>query len=308
MPNTCTEVFDALKDKGLSLVKYVIARELHADKTAHIHVYFKSHKKLSVKKSNYFDILKRHGNYQTCRSPAHVIRYVTKGNKFITNMTDRELSIKPKSVPELIMEQNDLNAAIDLVKTDAGLRRDFVRNSVLVTRSISRIVNTNIQSSRPSTSRELKFIMPEIVSKWDRSKTCLWLRGRTDTGKTSFAKSLFKKPLIVRLIETLQKLEPSHDGIIFDDMNFSGFGKEAQIHLLDLENDSDINVKHNFANIPWGLPRVFTSNGPIFSNFPEIRRRIHFCKVSDDLRILSEADKTTLQQLSKYNPTEHEML
>ncbi|PVV02091.1 hypothetical protein BB560_003465, partial [Smittium megazygosporum] len=78
---------------------------------------------------------------------------------------------------------------------------------------------------------------------------------KSSTGKTSFAKLLFKNPIVVRLLEDLKKLSLLHDGIIFDDMNFADADREDQIHLLDVEEDSSFDVKYASATIPKHLPR-----------------------------------------------------
>ena len=46
------------------------------------------------------------------------------------------------------------------------------------------------------------------------------LYGKSDSGKTAFAKAHFKSPLLVKRQDDLKKITHMTDGIIFDDFNF----------------------------------------------------------------------------------------
>jgi len=86
------------------------------------------------------------------------------------------------------------------------------------------------------------------------------LHGGTGLGKTQFALAHFKNPLVVSHIDKLKNLSPDHDGVVFDDMAFKHWPKEAVIHLLDKEVDRDINVRYGTVNIPKNTVKVFTHN------------------------------------------------
>jgi len=86
----------------------------------------------------------------------------------------------------------------------------------------------------------------------------LW--GGSGLGKTQFAIAHFKNPLVVSHIDKLKTLGPDHDGVIFDDMAFKHWPREAIIHLLDKEVDRDINVRYGTVNIPKNTKKIFTHN------------------------------------------------
>lgn len=110
-------------------------------------------------------------------------------------------------------------------------------------------------------------------SLWRR---CLWLKGASGIGKTQFACSLIDRPLFVRHIDCLKKFNPTdHGGIIFDDMNFTHWPREAQICLLDCEMPTAIHVRYGVVQLPAYTKRIFTSNVDIFLEDPAILRRIH---------------------------------
>lgn len=100
----------------------------------------------------------------------------------------------------------------------------------------------------------------------NRKKQCLILQGKSNTGKTKLAKARFNKPLVVRHIDKLKKFDPlRHDGIIFDDMSFAHYPRETVLSLMDMDDDSDINVKNSMVTIPAGHPRIFTTNRKMYA-------------------------------------------
>lgn len=115
----------------------------------------------------------------------------------------------------------------------------------------------------------------EPITDWTTSHV-FW--GNTGIGKTQFALAILPRALFVTHIDQLVAYSPdSYDGIIFDDMAFTHYPREPQIHLCDIDQDRAINVKHSIAIIPRGTKKIFTTNIPngcIFMNDPAIARRI----------------------------------
>lgn len=112
---------------------------------------------------------------------------------------------------------------------------------------------------------------------------CLVFVGPTGVGKTQYAKSHFLTPLLVRHIDDLKCFDVDvHDGIIFDDMDFHHWPATSVIHLLDMEEDSSINVKHGTAIIPSGTLRIFTCNAFPFPIHEAIQRRIKVVTFGDE--------------------------
>ena len=115
--------------------------------------------------------------------------------------------------------------------------------------------------------------------------------GPSNTGKTSFVIAHFENPLVVSHIETLKKLNPDHDGIVFDDMSFQHWPPESVIHLVDQDFDRDLNVRYSTVNIPAGTRKVFTHNTREIFYKPEvseaqqtaINRRVNYVEVQGPL-------------------------
>ena len=174
------------------------------------------------------------------------------------------------------------------IKNDGNLAAKYIFNASKVEESLRKVFIAEESSDYNS-----EFIFKDVpgIANWKRHKHALWIKGPSGIGKTEFAKSLFTRPLVVSDIEGLKRLKPTyHDVIIYDDMNFKHSTREFQIHLVDVQNSRDINVKHSSVLIPKGFPRIFTSNVPIFSCDEAIKRRLRLIKVIEDLRVLDEVD------------------
>lgn len=109
-----------------------------------------------------------------------------------------------------------------------------------------------------------QFSMPDFTTVVGSKPILLY--GESGTGKTQFALAHFKTPLLVRHMDALAEFNSKvHDGIVFDDMSFLHMPVEARIHLLDMEEFSDIHIRYRTARIPAHTPRFFTHNtGDVF--------------------------------------------
>ena len=109
--------------------------------------------------------------------------------------------------------------------------------------------------------------------------------GPTGTGKTQWAAHQFENPFICREEDSLREFDPQiHDGIVFDDISFRNKTREACIHLVDWDEESQIRCRYHNAIIPRCTRKIFTCNfhpfsDPVHALFPPddsgaIRRRI----------------------------------
>jgi hypothetical protein len=260
---------------------YLIATEPHADGFPHIHAYIKCTKVVDIRKHDKLHLPNHKGNYQTCRNIEAVRNYCKKGSAYITNIIGFQPVAAAVRVIEAAYESTE--QAMEIVKNNPLLARDYLRDTARMEQSIARL---KVSETYVETRYRFKTLLS--MARWNRTKYALWLRGPTGLGKTEYAKTLFSKPLMIRDMEDLKKLHDTHDGIIFDDMSFKHIPREVQIHIVDLQNDSTVRVLYGSKTIPRGMPRVFTSNVSIFMNDPAIKRRIRFIEVREDLRLLEE--------------------
>lgn len=256
----------------LEIETYLVAQEKHMDGDFHIHAYIKLKKIINIKDNRKLDItvdtIVYHPNIQGVRSPSAVLKYITKDGKYVSNMSETAIrdainkNIKVGDLYKEAMEKakesvEDGMKILEHTKTF----RDLAIHGEAIEKNLRRMKK---QKTEPKYSLE-KF---NIVVEWNKELTLI-LWGPTNTGKTSLAKALLPNALFVRHIDALKDYKTGHyEGIIFDDMSFKHWPIGAQIHLVDTDNVSQINVKHSIAIIPEGTPRIITTNmmpGEIFS-------------------------------------------
>jgi len=136
---------------------------------------------------------------------------------------------------------------------------------------------------------EVKFNIEQFEwPKLELSKsTIIW--GEAGIGKTEFALSHFKSPLMVSHLDTLKEFdEEEHDGIVFDDMSFIHLPRESQIHLVDNDKTRAIHLRYINATIPAHTKKIFTTNvedGAILNTWDAaIMRRINLVHLTGTVR------------------------
>lgn len=122
----------------LSIVDYIIARELHANGEHHLHVYLKLAVPLQTKREHLLDLrngdLIHHGNYQGCRSSKNVIKYVTKAEDYISNLDIAALvntkSNRSRIAQKLVNEKRSLEELLvdhpELIFGYSRLKQDIL--------------------------------------------------------------------------------------------------------------------------------------------------------------------------------------
>ncbi len=267
---------------------YIIAQEKHKEEGLHIHAYLHLEKRKCTTPKNFgtiFDFEEGgktwHGHYECVKSDGRCKKYCRKDGNFVTNIKISALA----QAAQLAMD-GDKKAAWELVKAEAPAQ------AVLNGRKIRDNLEMMAQEA-PSSDEDdgYKFFELEGMGRWNRRKYSLWLMGPSKLGKTEYAKAQFSKPLLVRHKQGLAKLKTGkYDGIVFDDFNVSHWPREVAIHLADLANESEIDIKYGTAVIPKGMPRIFCSNTNIWPEDPTgaIKRRVYTVFVSHDLRDMDE--------------------
>lgn len=137
--------------------------------------------------------------------------------------------------------------------------------------------------STPFTEFTLKKLDPEMI----KSKA-IWLRGCSDLGKSAYALSHFKKPLLIRKIEELDLIGDETDGLVFDDATFDTWILTDIMALLNINRECYCDYAMGSRNIgriiPKGMPRIFTHNENPF--FIEDEKRVKRSQVCAILKLL----------------------
>jgi hypothetical protein len=117
----------------------------------------------------------------------------------------------------------------------------------------------------------------EIQAALGERSVILW--GEAGSGKTCLAQTLMPTAIFVTHMDDLLRFDKSqHEGLIFDDMSFHHLPREAQIHVVDCEQDRSIHCRYSCAHIPAETKKIFTTNchmGQVFlAGDAAINRRI----------------------------------
>lgn len=298
-PQACLEHLEKVFVKP-GIDSYIIAKEQHMDGTYHLHVYLRLKAKKNIKDARKCDWkvdgVNYHPNIQGARSPKAVLKYVTKDGNYITNVskTTIEQALKDNiKVGDLYKEAREKTLSENV---ESGMKvlehsktyRDLVLHGEAIERNLKKLKKSKLESEYTLDSFNLSF-------NWDRSKTLI-LTGPTNTGKTSLAAALLPKALFVTHIDRLKDYaDGDYDGIIFDDMSFKHFPREAQIHLVDTAFSRDIHCRYSTAMIPKKTPRIITSNLPpnqiLLADDPAIARRLQIEIVENSLMKSGREDR-----------------
>lgn len=188
--------------------------------------------------------------FRACKgTPYQNFVYCSKDGKF------QEFGIRPRKPKDKkkctafqeAYEASTVNEGLAIIKEKRP--RDLALHGESIERNLKRA------KAQPYEAKFTEFTHEKIPT-----NKAILLYGGTCLGKTHFACSHFKRPLVVSHIDKLKTLSPDNDGIVFDDMAFAHWPVEAVIHLLDEEFDREINVRYGTINIPAHTPKIFTHN------------------------------------------------
>lgn len=117
------------------------------------------------------------------------------------------------------------------------------------------------------TSKKRAFAQVDRSSDPARCKTIDWDRnialvccGKSNIGKTAWAISQGKFPLLISNIEDLADIPDETDLLVFDEMTFDHLKQIDQVHLLDTEFSRSIKIRWTKVKIPLHMPRIFCVN------------------------------------------------
>lgn len=295
------------KKSGRSVQEFSIGWEPHDKKKPnydpkrpyHWHVYFKTAngEPLNACSARFFDApflaqydgSETHPNIRTAKKgikdTIRIVRYTRKEGHWLSNMGDVADVGEKRSKDDLA---TDAFAVLqDETKTKQQRREEF--NEMIkeadplkyaydghrADATAMRILGANNKGKYDMED----FILPQVeadIYRGNRAKgmrpKCVVFLGPPRTGKTQFALAHFKDPIRINGesragLEALDKIAPTTDGIVIDDMDFctdekgNARGVAFTKSLLDVEEDAVIDGRYGRRTIPGGVPRMFCCNG-----------------------------------------------
>lgn len=245
-----------LKRKFKGDLEVKICHEVGDTGHQHTHVAFITKRKPDFKDARCFDFEGHHPNIRVPRDASHwkeIVKYLDKQDDDVYGHI------------EVKLEKGDLlEASIAFVKQCSTWREVLQCSDMNMLMCISgklqffQQIHTNLANARVEKPKHK--LTDFNVDALDITKpTLLW--GVSGAGKTEFALAHFNKPLFISNIDDLNKFQEGyHDGLVFDDIDFSHFPPTAIIHLCDINHTRTIKCRYQNAVIPQGTPRIFTSN------------------------------------------------
>lgn len=244
---------------GDNLEGYVIGQEAHANGSPHYHVYLRFKRKVNYKDPRFMDVDGFHPKIEKgLKSATDWCNYCVKEDETpLIHNVDLKKKIRHAAVAIEVARETGFEKAREYVIDN--MPEDYLRMGAQIESNLKRL----IPKVNPPLKHELDAFRHQDWT-WNKSKSLI-LWGDSNSGKTSYAKALIgKNYLFIRHIDGLKSFEPGvHEGIIFDDMSFAHWPRESQIHIVDMDDESQINVKHGHVVIPAGTLKIFTCNkGP----------------------------------------------
>jgi len=321
-----------------SLRKYLISMEKHADGNNHLHIFLEYDRKCDFGNRKHFAVdLSSHlseewlndkkkslceGHYVSAKNKHALIRYITKdetadeSSKALTNFevpsVTGEYYEKAEDHLFAFMQVHGIYATTELLYSNYP--EIAVRKGSVLLNNL-KLASDYYSSKKLEASTVIKPYKDFVnipseteIQEWMTAgyqKTCLVLHGPSRTGKTEFAKSLMHhynlKFLFCRSTETLKDYNPIlHSGIIFDDLEMDECTRQGRVHLLDVENASQIRILYGTSTLMPKTHRIFTSNVP--QDFirgeqsGELSRRVTFVRVPKPMYSITY-EKTVIEKI-----------
>lgn len=229
---------------------------------AHTHFYFRTRVRLDRHTSRTFDIDDVHPHIQRISNAEHEGRifhqYHRKGPIQLwqseNSPQDPTLSRDKKRIRELIQRGSLLDACFSL-----GIEISTV-NDVRAVRE-ERVPPPPEESDYVEDDFTLKLNWMSSHNGVIKEVDSMLLYGPSGMGKTERALTMFKRPLLVRSLDSARDYHPDrYDGIVFDDVSLSHLSPEEKIHLLDGDHIGSVRCRYANGTLPKHTKRIFTTN------------------------------------------------
>lgn len=288
-PYTKAELLECLMDLPKLPLEYFIAIEPHdeekyparypGDSKTHLHAWIRMPPKINICNSRYFDVpFKAHypdipPEYNGVAYHPNIKRKLFgPGTHYLRKWDPNPLTNCAASYISLARDGKIEEATEAFISVHP---RDYLVNKDRIDENIRKLA----KKPRTERIRDIKTytIPPELGDYQDWCHDmCTLLCGPSGIGKTQFLKSFcdlhnFTPFKIIRHSDQLKRIDPEqYKALIFDDMNFQDFTREAQIHILDMEEEAVVHCRHREVTLPPRQPRFFTCNPESWPPFPDI--------------------------------------
>lgn len=271
---TNTQVLAMVQTKG-TLVEYSIGDEVHPQPASplrprHKHIYVKYMDPINHRDARYCALFDMRGLGGRVLHPqidgvgpskkdrSNVVYYSQKDKLYIASPHLNNYNDEATSAGWAI-EMNSVQTVHDGMLM---LQQRHPQTFYMHGERIKRTLEMRLGEEEPSPFSLDDFLHPRL----DLRKAVV-IQGASHIGKTQFALAHFKHPLLVSVIDDLKDISLRTDGIVFDQMSFTGnedprdnLNGDQIIRLLDMEVTRSIQKRYAPARIPRGMARMFITN------------------------------------------------
>lgn len=244
----------------------IVAKEAHADGTPHLHLVFWLAKAVHYSRADFWNFIAlKHGNYQVVRKIVKVVKYVTKGNDFLSHGIDVKTWLLSKSTKK----GANFELVAGLMQAGESIEQIDDKHNGMVCQNLEKLQRYKIFLSQKARKLEAIALEPWVpleiltlpldfrpLGRWLNNnlnlkprpfkQRQLWLHGPTNSGKTSLVMSLMK-----------------HFGIYWVPMDTP--------HLDDYDESYDVVVLDEFK----GQKSITWMNGFVSGSPFKVFRRYH---------------------------------
>jgi len=229
---------------------------------AHTHFYFRARVRLDRHTARTFDLDEIHPHIQRISNADHEGRIYHQYHRKApiqlwqseTSPQDPTIARDKKRIRELIQRGSLLDACFAL-----GIEISTV-NDVRAVRE-ERVPPPPEESDYNEDDFSLKLNWMSSHNGILKEVDSMLLYGPSGLGKTERALTMFKRPLLVRSLDSARDYHPDrYDGIVFDDVSLSHLSPEEKIHLLDGDHIGSVRCRYANGTLPKHTKRIFTTN------------------------------------------------
>lgn len=293
-PKTTTPKEVALErivEKWGEILQYaVVASELHADNTPHLHALVRLSRRISSTDAHFADFVSgSHGNYQSVKSIPQTYKYVTKGGNFVVHGDVPEGFEKPPKVTIDLVAQQMVNGAtvFDVFRQHPG-KFLLHRHRIESFREFLQTVKHQEKEPFPGFDYEalaakddsfllslVEWLDVNLTKPREFKQKQLYLSGPTSSGKTSMIIQL-QKYFRVYFVPMDEEFYDEYDDGLYDLCVFEEFSSQKTITWLNSFLDGapkTIRKKQRQYLKMKRIPCVILSNLDIDECYPNVREK-----------------------------------
>lgn len=265
-----------LLDKFPEAQNIITCEEEHEDGSPHIHAAIRLRTRINLRDERRCDLGEFHPNIQGCRSWPKARNYCKKGGSFFEYEED-------DSRPDADIDEDD---QYDVCA--CSTREEWIKHCIRtkIAYAYAEEIWKNFHDKKGVVIEEGQpiggLMCMQLLHQMAPQGKSIICYGTSGVGKTTWAKTIANKPALwITHMDDLKHFDSEeHRSIIFDDLSFTHYPVQAQIHLVDTDDSRTLHIRYKTVTIAAGVQKIFTCNTfPFMEGNEAIDRRVFVIKV-----------------------------